>query len=54
MIRRLIILLLIVGCVFCEDLPPKSVLQKMTYDEKLDLYKSKKMTVLESFFDLKI
>ena len=54
MIRRIIILLLIVGCVFGEDFPPKSVLQNMTYDEKLDLYNSKKITVLESFFDLKI
>ena len=48
MIRRLIILLLIVGCGFGEDLPPKSVLQNMTYDEKLDLYNSKKITLLKN------
>ena len=48
MIRRLIILLLIVGCGFSEDLPPKSVLQKMTYDEKLNLYNRKKITFLKN------
>ena len=48
MIRRLIILLLIAGCVFGEDLPPKSVLQNMTHDEQLDLYNSKKITLLKN------
>tara|TARA_Y100000588_G_C14173684_1_gene890350 strand:+ start:1029 stop:1433 length:405 start_codon:yes stop_codon:yes gene_type:complete len=48
MIRRLIILLLIVGFGIGEDLPPESVLHNMTYDEKLDLYNSKRITFLKN------
>ena len=54
MIRRLIILLLIVGCVFCEYLPPKSVLESMSYSEKTELYEIKKLNLFESFFDSEI
>ena len=41
-------ILFICNLIFCGDLPPKSVLQNMTYDEKLDLYNSKKITLLKN------
>tara|TARA_B100001250_G_scaffold234633_1_gene201512 strand:- start:581 stop:976 length:396 start_codon:yes stop_codon:yes gene_type:complete len=46
--KLLLIALLIVGFGFCENLPPKSILQNMTYDQKLDLYNSEKITLLKN------
>ena len=54
MIRRLIILLLIVGWGFGKDLPPESILQNMTYNEKLDLYNSKKITFLKNILQKRL
>ena len=52
--KLLLIALLIVGCVFGKDLPPKSELQNMTYNEKLDLYNSKKITLLKNVFQKRL
>ena len=46
--KAFLFILFICNLIFCGDLPPKSVLQNMTYDEKLDLYNSKKITLLKN------
>ena len=46
--KAFLFILFICHLIFCGDLPPKSVLQNMTYDEKLDLYNSKKITLLKN------
>ena len=46
--KLLLLLLLIVGWVFGGDIPSKSILGNMTYDEKLDLYNRKKISILKN------
>ena len=54
MIRRLIILLLIVGCVFAKDLPSMAEIEKMSEQEKYLLYDKYKIkpfnNILISYF----
>ena len=49
--KLLLIAFLIIGYGFCEDLPSKSVLQNMTYDEKMNLYERNKINTIEAFFN---